>query len=159
MDSPNRLSSLTVIPSMPRQTPRREFGDELAHALGQGAQFGAGVLGAVVPTPPVVSAAVSAVSRMVAPVAVSPGPSSTVQGAVTSLGTAGYQRPVESVPPGGAADTLSRQAELNRESQAFSAMYLQLQTEMQAESRQYNAVSNVIKVRHESARTAINNIR
>jgi hypothetical protein len=154
MDSPNRLSPLSVTPSIPRQTPKRDFGDELAHAAGQGAHWGAGILSAVVPAPPAVSAAVSAVSRMAAPAS----PSVSAQGAITSLGSAGFQRPLEP-SSGGAMDTLSRQAELNRESQAFTAMYLQLQSEMQAESRQYNAVSNVIKVRHESARAAINNIR
>ncbi|MEN9797900.1 MAG: hypothetical protein RL653_1596 [Pseudomonadota bacterium] len=155
MDSSNRLSSLSIVPSIPRQTPRREFGDELAHALGQGAQFGAGVVNAVVPAPPVVSAAVSAISRMVAPA----GLTTSAPGAVTGLGSGGIQRPVEPSSGGTASDTLAKQAELNRESQAFTAMYLQLQSEMQAESRQYNAVSNVIKVRHESARAAINNIR
>lgn len=155
MDSSHRLSSLALTPSLPRQTPKREFGDELAQALGQGAQFGAGIFSAVAPTPPVVSAALSAVSRMAAPA----GPTASARGPVTALGSGGIQRPLEPASGGTASDTLAKQAELNRESQAFTAMYLQLQSEMQAESRQYNAVSNVIKVRHESARAAINNIR
>jgi hypothetical protein len=35
----------------------------------------------------------------------------------------------------------------------------QLQVAMQNESREFNTVSNVIKVRHDSAKAAINNIR
>ena len=155
MDASNRLSSVSVTPSIPRQTPRREFGEELSNALGQGAQWGAGIFSVVVPTPPVVSAAVSAVSRMVSGQAVA----AAAQPVVTSPGIVGSQRPVDPSLGGTASDTLAKQAELNRESQAFTAMYLQLQSEMQAESRQYNAVSNIIKVRHESARAAINNIR
>ncbi len=155
MDSSNRIQSLSMTPTLPRQTPRREFGDELAHVVGNGARLGVGVLGGITGSPPVVSAAVSAVAGVVAGVGARAG---TVSAGAPSTGLA---QPSSEAALGGtsAGDTLSRQAELNRESQAFTAMYLQLQSEMQAESRQYNAVSNVIKVRHESARAAINNIR
>ena len=37
--------------------------------------------------------------------------------------------------------------------------YMNLQNEMQAESRAHNAISNIMKVRHDSAKAAINNIR
>jgi len=36
--------------------------------------------------------------------------------------------------------------------------YLQLQEQMQRESREYQALSNVMKVKHDSARAAIANI-
>jgi hypothetical protein len=36
---------------------------------------------------------------------------------------------------------------------------MMMQMQMQQESREYNAVSNVLKVRHDSAKSAINNIR
>ena len=39
------------------------------------------------------------------------------------------------------------------------AVYLELQEKMQQENRQYSTVSNVLKTRHESAKTAISNIR
>lgn len=155
MDSSNRLQHLSMTPTIPRQTPKRDFGDELAHVVGNGARLGVGIMGGVVGSPAVVSAAVSAAVGLVHGVA--------PQGAVvsTSAGSTSIAQPPQESALGGssAGDTLSRQAELNRESQAFTAMYLQLQSEMQAESRQYNAVSNVIKVRHESAKSAINNIR
>jgi hypothetical protein len=34
-----------------------------------------------------------------------------------------------------------------------------MQMQMQQESREYNTISNVLKVRHDSAKSAINNIR
>lgn len=40
-----------------------------------------------------------------------------------------------------------------------SAYYLEMQREMQAESRFFNTVSNILKNRHDSAMTAIRNIR
>jgi hypothetical protein len=36
---------------------------------------------------------------------------------------------------------------------------MQMQNEMQRESREHNALSNIMKVRHDSAKAAINNIR
>ena len=36
---------------------------------------------------------------------------------------------------------------------------VELQDEMQRESREHNTVSNIMKVRHDSAKAAINNIR
>ena len=36
---------------------------------------------------------------------------------------------------------------------------LELQLQVQQESREYNAITNVLKVRHDSAKSAINNIR
>ena len=41
--------------------------------------------------------------------------------------------------------------------EADRSMLVQMQ--MQQESREYNTVSNVLKVRHDSAKSAINNIR
>ena len=47
---------------------------------------------------------------------------------------------------------------LQQQSQSFNLQYLQLQESMQRESREFTAVTNVMKVRHESAKTAIGNI-
>ena len=56
-------------------------------------------------------------------------------------------------------DLLDAQRLMNEQSQHFNAAYLQLQNDMQQESREHNAISNIIKVRHDSAKAAINNIR
>ena len=47
---------------------------------------------------------------------------------------------------------------LQQEAQTFNLQYLQLQEAMQRESREFTAVTNVMKVRHDSAKAAINNI-
>ena len=60
---------------------------------------------------------------------------------------------------GDAWDMLEAQKLMAAEGQKFNMAYLQLQNEMQKESREHNAISNIMKVRHDSAKAAINNIR
>jgi hypothetical protein len=48
---------------------------------------------------------------------------------------------------------------LQQQSQSFNLQYLQLQEDTQRESRTFAALSNVMKVKHESAQGAIQNIR
>jgi hypothetical protein len=54
---------------------------------------------------------------------------------------------------------LEAQRLMNSENQRFNLAYLGLQDAMQKESREFNAISNIMKVRHDSAKAAINNIR
>lgn len=56
-------------------------------------------------------------------------------------------------------DVLSATRALQQQSQSFNLQYLQLQEDMQRESRTFSAVSNVMKVKHDSAHAAIQNIR
>jgi hypothetical protein len=42
---------------------------------------------------------------------------------------------------------------------SYNLQYLQLQNQMQNENRQYTAVSNILKTRHDTAKNTINNIR
>ncbi len=55
-------------------------------------------------------------------------------------------------------DVLAATRELQREAQTFNLQYLQLQESMQRESREFTALSNVMKVKHDSAKAAINTI-
>jgi hypothetical protein len=59
----------------------------------------------------------------------------------------------------GDGDLLSATRALQHESQAANLQYLQLQEDMQRESRTFSALSNVMKVKHDSAHAAIQNIR
>ena len=54
---------------------------------------------------------------------------------------------------------LAAQKEMQAEGAKMNLAYMNLQNEMQAESRAHNAISNIMKVRHDSAKAAINNIR
>lgn len=135
------------------------FGTVLAGArpILKGAEAVAGVL----PGGPLLSAAVKAaptvMSGSVAPpggvsggVPISPripggSPTTAAPGVATGVATgAGEQGGVESVMA---------------ESQAFNMYYLQLQEEISAENRQYSALSNVLKARHDTVKNAIGNIR
>lgn len=59
---------------------------------------------------------------------------------------------------GGEGDLLDATRALQQEAQTFNLQYLQLQESMQRESREFQALSNVMKVKHDSAKAAINNI-
>lgn len=170
MDSQNRIQNLSAVQTVGRQTPKKDFGDELASVASKGARIGLGIVGSAVGANPVVNAAVSTVTGAVSAVTgvtsqnvgTSQSASMAAMSGITPVGggrTQFAQTGAAQLEGGGAMDTLSRQEMMNHDSQAFSAMYLQLQNSMQQESRQFNAISNVIKVRHDSAKAAINNIR
>ena len=136
MDS-HRLATTSTTPSVDRQTPKADFGDHLS-AL---AATVGNVVGVVVPGAPLVSAAVASMRTAFA-----------VSG-VTSVSQS--HSPSAALVPGGKGDSWDLLAAQDSQSKE----YLSLQNEMQRESRQFNAVSNVLKVRHDSAKAAINNIR
>jgi hypothetical protein len=56
----------------------------------------------------------------------------------------------------GGADLEQQSAEMD---QSFNLQYLQLQQDMQAQNRQFTLISNIMKVKHDTAKNAINNIR
>ncbi len=43
--------------------------------------------------------------------------------------------------------------------QTFNLQYLKLQEDMQAQNRQFTLISNIMKVKHDTAKSAINNVR
>jgi hypothetical protein len=49
--------------------------------------------------------------------------------------------------------------ELQQLQAAFNAQYLQLSSQMQHESRNYTALSNIMKTKHDTVKNAINNVR
>jgi hypothetical protein len=136
----NHLKQIELTQTVPRQTPRRDFSDVMGHAVATAASIGADFIAPVASAHPLLSAAVSAVK-------------SVAQGAMAQAGTASV---------GGGSDPLSTidaNRQMMQEGAQLNMQYLQLQRDMQQESQQYNTVSNVMKVRHDSAKAAINNIR
>ena len=77
-----------------------------------------------------------------------------VSAAVRSGGEAAGER--AEAPGGGTGDSVG---DTLRSAQDQSMHYLQLQEQISAENRRYTALSNVLKTRHETAKSAINNIR
>jgi hypothetical protein len=59
---------------------------------------------------------------------------------------------------GSDGDILEATRALQQEARVSNLQYLQLQESMQRESREFTSLSNVMKVRHDSAKTAIQNI-
>ncbi|WP_426754129.1 hypothetical protein [Myxococcus sp. Y35] len=153
MSQDSRIPTLTITHTVPRQTPHNDFGTVLARAANEVVRSGAGLMGGMIPAGPIVSAAISSTKTVVsavAPKASAAGIPATAETGGASGAAAGNQD---------AWDLLEAQKVLTAEGQKFNMAYLSLQNEMQKESREHNAVSNIMKVRHDSAKAAINNIR
>jgi hypothetical protein len=58
-----------------------------------------------------------------------------------------------------ANDVMVATRQMQQMNQSFNQQYLLLQQRMQGENRQYTALSNVLKTKHDTAKSAINNIR
>jgi hypothetical protein len=131
---------VALTPTVARQTPKGEFGEALKTALRSGGTLASGLAG-VVPGGGLVTAALGAAGS---------GSASALAGVTSASAT---------VAPGatGTEGAGSLQGEL-AQMKAQADQSLALQIAMQNESREYATLSNVIKVRHDSARSAINNI-
>jgi hypothetical protein len=159
---PNRINQTSIVTSLQRQTPKDDFGSVMAQTIAQGVKTGASILGGVLGNP-ATSAAVSAVNAVAGVVQVGPAhpqvlaggsiasAASTVTGATSPLGATG-------TGTGSGWDLLAAQQAMQSDSQNFNMQYLALQDQMQRESREFTAVSNIMKVRQDSAKNAINNI-
>jgi hypothetical protein len=84
--------------------------------------------------------------------------SAAVRGAAGTLATADGGAVRSPASGAGEGDLLEATRALQQQSQSFNLQYLQLQEGMQRESREFTALSNVMKVKHDSAKSAINNI-
>ncbi len=163
MENGNRIGSLSITPTVARQTPQNDFGTVFARTAQEVVRSGAGVMASLVPGGAAVSAAVSSVSSVVS------GATSSIRGASAMPtpggvggaggGTSGAGGLTGSTGKGDQWDLLAAQKEMQAEGAKMNLAYMNLQNEMQAESRAHNAISNIMKVRHDSAKAAINNIR
>jgi hypothetical protein len=59
----------------------------------------------------------------------------------------------------GGLDLIFATQSMREMDQTFNLSYLQLQQDMQAQNRQFTAVSNIMKVKHDTAKAAIDNVR
>ena len=143
-----------------RQTPRTDFGTMVRNGVATGAGAVAGATSVAAPFVPggaVVSAAVN-------------GAAGAVSGAGGGYGSDGTQA-IPGTGPGlgsstGTQSTGNAQQDLLNQTKAmqemqmsFSLQYLQLQEKMQAENRQFSTISNVMKTKHDTAKSTINNVR
>jgi hypothetical protein len=151
-----RIGTLVVAPSTERKAEPGRFGAALHNAA---AQVASGIASSValaapyVPGGAVLAGAVRASAP--APARIGTGAGLGLTGGGSAGSTAG------SAPGAGAAgggDVVEATRALQQEAQTFNLQYLQLQESMQRESREFTAVTNVMKVKHDSAKSAINNI-
>ncbi|MFU8804316.1 MAG: hypothetical protein ACNA8W_10940 [Bradymonadaceae bacterium] len=59
---------------------------------------------------------------------------------------------------GNQPDQMDKMWAMQKENQVFNLQYMQLQNEVQADNRRFSTLSNLMKVRHDTAKSAINNM-
>lgn len=174
--TPVRISTDVTID---RQTPKSDFGDRLqagAQATAGALANGAAIVSPLIPGAGIVSAAVSSVGGggvgMSRPYVASTGVTSVGGPLITSVG-ASASGGVPSSVTGGSTDSsfgdlLGQANQLNNTTDPNSMLsgmaaeeqnMLMLQMKMQQESQVYQALSNVLKTRNDTAKNAIGNIR
>jgi hypothetical protein len=146
----NRIEAIHVAPTTERKAEPGRFENALRNAA---SGVAAGVASTVelaapyVPAGTVLSAAVrSAVAPTARSVAAAAGTGGTSAGAAGGAGASSD------------GDVLEATRTLQAEARTFNLQYLQLQEGMQRESREFTALSNVMRVKHDSAKAAISNI-
>jgi len=147
-----RIGSLVVAPSTDRKAEPGRFRaalDAAAHGVASGVAASVALTAPFVPGGAVLAGAIR-------PAAASGSgrPGGTPGGApapapAASAGAGGG---------GGGGDVVEATRALQQEAQSFNLQYLQLQESMQRESREFTALSNVMKVKHDTAKSAINNV-
>jgi hypothetical protein len=142
-------TSLSVDATEPRQTPLppgRRFAEAIANGVNALVR-GAGEVAAELPGGEIVAAATREAG-----------------GSSAGAGAGAGERPEG---PGGAGDAggsgggeaIDEYWKLQQQSQDFNLQFLQLQESLSQENRRFSALSNVLKARHDTAKTVIQNIR
>lgn len=141
----NPIPSIVVAPTTERRAEPGRFGAALkaaATGLARGVAATVELAAPYVPGATVLSGAVrSAAGGAALPGALRPDLGAAAQGGGSEE-----------------AELLEATRAMQQEARTFNLQYLQLQEGMQRESREFTALSNVLKVKHDSAKSAINNI-
>jgi hypothetical protein len=141
-----RIGTLLVAPSTERKAEPGRFGAALKSAASDVASGIAGSVALAAPFVPGGAVLAGALRAAARPALVSataaPSTSPTASGGAAS----------------GGGDVIEATRALQAEAQSFNMQYLQLQEAMQRESREFTSLTNVMKVKHDSAKAAINNI-
>lgn len=149
-----------------RQSPRTDFGTQMRNGIGAGAGIVGGAVGVAAPFVPgaaVVSAAVTGAGQ-----AMTGGGAGGAMGAGGGFVTAdsiptfgpGLNTPTNTASTGNPQQDMINQTKNMQEMMAsFNLQYLQLQEKMQQENRSFTTISNVMKTKHDTAKSSINNVR
>jgi len=128
---------------------------------------GAEAVASVLPGGPLVAAAVKGPQALSSSTAIQKGgatpgagvtiaPRAPASGSLAPSGGVAGQTPGVDPIAGGEGDGVQS---VLADSQAFNMYYPELQEQISAENRQYSALSNVLKARHDTVKNAIGNIR
>jgi len=159
-----------------RQTAKTDFGSVLSTGLSKTANTvmsASKVAAPFIPGAAVVSAAISGLSSLsakqsgggmasgansVSLSAPGRGSSASVSGAASS---SGVMQNIEAMAESGDSGAMQLLAtkEMQAMNQSFNLQYLQLQQEMQQENRKFSTLSNIMKTKHDTAKSTINNVR
>ena len=140
------IASVIVAPTADRKTAPSSFGVTLraaAAGAADGLAAASGLFAPLAPVGMVLAGAIRGVAQATAGAVRSPPAGGSSPGAASPGGPDGFE-----------AARL-----LQQEGQSFNLRYLELQERMQRETREFTAVSNVMKVRHDAARAAIQNVQ
>ena len=147
----NRIEAIHVAPTTERKAEPGRFENALraaASGLARGVASTVELAAPYVPAGTVLSAAVrSAVRAPATAVGVS---AASAEGGGATAATGGGAT--------SEGDILEATRALQQEGRTANLQYLQLQENMQRESREFTALSNVMRVKHDSAKSAIGNI-
>jgi hypothetical protein len=157
-----------------RQSPRTDFGTQVRNGISAGAGTAGAAIGVAAPFVPgaaVVSAAVTGAAGGVSGSGGGYGGGGSAPGGGIAAG--GEQIPfagpgLNSAQGGSGAqgsggssqqDLLNQTKGMQEMMASFNLQYLQLQEKMQAENRSFSTVSNVMKTKHDTAKSSISNVR
>ena len=151
-----RIGTLLVAPTTERKAEPGRFGEALrsaASAAASGVATSVALAAPFVPGGPVLAGAV----RAAAAPALASAARSAAAGTTGGTATAGTTGTTGAAGDAG-GDVLEATRTLQQQAQTFNLQYLQLQEAMQRESREFTSLTNVMKVKHDSAKAVINNI-
>lgn len=141
----NKIESIHVAPSTERKAEPGRFENALrsaASGVARGVAATVELASPYVPAGTVLSGAIR----------------SAVHGSAASVAEAADPGAGGGGTPSAEGDLLAATRTLQQEARTFNLQYLQLQESMQRESREFTALSNVMRVKHDSAKAAIANI-
>ncbi|MGC4120410.1 MAG: hypothetical protein QM765_38695 [Myxococcales bacterium] len=151
-----------------RQTPKSDFGARMKDGLATAASAvatGVGVAAPLVPGGAIISAAVNGVGTLSN--SLSSGQRAGVGGGGRAIGGTGSMPSTGTTSGSGSSSNVTNipsqgyteGMDLLAAQQNSNMSFLTLQNQMQQENQKFSTLSNVIKVRHDTAKNSISNIR
>ncbi|MFZ9887118.1 MAG: hypothetical protein ACO3JL_06420 [Myxococcota bacterium] len=142
-----------------RQSPRTDFGTQMRNGIGAGAGVVGGAVGVAAPMVPGAAVVGSAISGAGQSMAGGGGAYGVSTGDIPVAGP-GLNTPTGVASTGNSQqDMINQTKNMQEMMQSFNLQYLTLQEKMQNENRSFTTISNVLKTKHDTAKSSINNVR